>query len=266
MAPERMRGPGRRRARSRTSTRSPRVAYELLSGEPPLDTASTEAMTPSSRPTSTDGLAAPRRRRPRCSSVASTRTRRRRPATATRLVDELDSALAGDVDGGDGRWRPFEPPPSRAAVDRADRAARVPTAPRTRQRPAPGDAGRRRPAARRRRSSRSARCSRRSRGSRSRRRRRGRRPGRAGGRERTRRPAEGTPTQQDDAPPRPRRPPRPSRRGAGRRRPQRPGLRPDQSGRLRGRRSRCSSRPSRRSRAPATSSPTTTRSSTSARR
>jgi len=96
MSPERMRGPGAGGPESDIYALAA-VAYEMLSGEPPRETASTEAMTEEEEAHFVDALAAP----PGAAAVLQRGldpNPSKRPVTATRLVEELDSALAGDVD------------------------------------------------------------------------------------------------------------------------------------------------------------------------
>ena len=93
MSPERMRGPGAGGPESDVYALAA-VAYELLSGEPPRDTASTEAMTDEQQAHFEERLAGP----PAAARVLQRGldpNPSRRPVTATRLVDDLDSALAG---------------------------------------------------------------------------------------------------------------------------------------------------------------------------
>ncbi|MBA2546712.1 MAG: serine/threonine protein kinase, partial [Solirubrobacterales bacterium] len=97
MSPERMRGPGAGGPESDVYALAA-VAYEVLSGEPPRETASTEAMTEAEQEHFAAGLShAP----PAAAAVLQRGldpNPSKRPVTATRLVEELDSALAGDVD------------------------------------------------------------------------------------------------------------------------------------------------------------------------
>ena len=147
MSPERMRGPGAGGPESDVYALAA-VAYELLSGEPPGDTASTEAMTSEQQAHFEEGLRTPRRPPRRCSSAGSTRTRAGAPSRRRGWSTSSTPRSRGT-------WtpRPSRPRSTRASRrpmprgDRADRPAPSGAGPTARRTHRSRDPGRRRSAA-----------------------------------------------------------------------------------------------------------------------
>ena len=110
MAPERMRGPGAGGPESDVYALAA-VAYEVLSGHPPLETTSTEELAGGAPDLAAGWVGAPRRATAVLERGLDPDPGRRQP-TASRLVDELDSSLTGEATAQTFAVAPFEPPPS----------------------------------------------------------------------------------------------------------------------------------------------------------